>query len=266
MIGALRNLVLLGALWAASVAAFAQLEQPDAAWNELLGKHVRWLPDQVQSRVDYAGMQRERAALKKVLDGYSALTPAQFAQLNRAQQMAFLINAYNAFTVELVLTRYPDLKSVKDLGSLFSSPWKISFFELLGQQRNLDWIEHEQLRPRYMDARAHMALNCASIGCPALRNEAFDAARLDAQLDDSVRRFLADRTRNRVQGETVQLNPIFKWYREDFERGRSRGLQGFLADYADALADSAAQRKLLRDGKPSIDWLDYDWSLNALGR
>ena len=124
----------------------------------------------------------------------SAVPPAEFERWSREQQMAFLVNAYNAFTVELILTRWPDLKSIKDLGSLLQSPWKKKFFVLLGEERHLDWIEHEQLRPRYQDPRVHAAVNCASIGCPALRPEAFVAPRLDAQFDDGMQRFMSDRT------------------------------------------------------------------------
>lgn len=108
--------------------------------------------------------------------------------------MAILINAYNAFTVELVVTAWTKVNSSKDLGSLLRSPWRRPFFTMLGARRTLDWVEHEQLRPRCGEPRIHAAVNCASIGCPALRPEAFVAARLDAQLDDSMRRFLAERT------------------------------------------------------------------------
>ncbi len=143
-------------------------------------KHVRWLPDQKQSRVAYAGMLADRGAAHRACStAFSALTPAGFAGFSRSQQMAFLINAYNAFTIELVLTEYPKLKSIKDVGSIIGSPWKKTFYKLLGEQRNLDWIEHEQLRPRYNDPRIHTAIVCASIGCPALKPEAYTAERLD---------------------------------------------------------------------------------------
>ncbi|MEO7244553.1 MAG: DUF547 domain-containing protein, partial [Rubrivivax sp.] len=167
-------------------------------WSALLTRHVRWSAEGHASRVDYAGFAAERGALQAVLQAFSTLTPADFERLSRAAQMAFLINAYNAFTLELVLTRWPELRSIKDIGTLFTSPWRQPFFRLLGEPRTLDWIEHERLRPVYRDPRVHAALNCASIGCPALRPEAFDAAMLDAQLDDGLRRFLADRSRNRV--------------------------------------------------------------------
>lgn len=251
-----------------SLGAAAQTDAQYTAWDSLLKKHVRWLPDNKQSRVDYAGFKADRAELKKVLDSLSAVGKAEFDAWSKPQQMAFLINAYNAFTVELILTRYPDLKSIKDLGSFLVSPWKKKFFRLLGEERHLDWIEHEQLRPNYADPRVHAAVNCASIGCPALRNEAFTAPRLDAQLDDGMQRFMADRTRNRVQNGRLEVSMIFKWFREDFEQGH-RGfarLEDVFAAYAPQLSDDAAVQAQLRAKSLAVNYLDYDWSLNAAGR
>ncbi|WP_298827361.1 DUF547 domain-containing protein [uncultured Piscinibacter sp.] len=262
----LRGLILLLALFGG--AAQAQFDHGYAAWDALLKKHVRWLPDQKGSRVDYAGLQADRAALHQVLTTLSAVPQAEFDGWTKTQRMAFLVNAYNAFTVELILTRYPDLKSIKDLGSFIQSPWKKKFFRLLGQERHLDWIEHEQLRPLYAEPRVHAAVNCASIGCPALRSEAFTAATLEAQLEDGMRRFLADRTRNRVREGRLEVSAIFKWFREDFEQGW-RGwhkLEDVFASYAGQLSDDAQTQTALRARSLPVVHLDYDWSLNALGR
>lgn len=252
-------------------AAHAQampLDHGYAAWDALLHKHVKWLPDQKQSRVDYKGLLAERAALQKVLAEWSGVTVAQFTAFNREQQMAFLINAYNGFTLELVLTRYPRLQSIKDLGSLLQSPWKNKFFTLLGERQHLDWIEHEMLRPRYADPRIHAAIVCASIGCPALRPEAFTAPKLDAQLEDGLRRFLADRTRNRMEGGRLQVSSLFKWFKDDFEKGHQgfSRIEDVFARYADLLTDLPAEREKLRAKTVAISHLDYDWSLNDLGR
>ena len=238
-----------------------------AAWDALLKKHVRWLPDGKQSRVSYKGFAADRAALKTVLDTMSAVPKATFDGWSRPQQMGFLINAYNAFTVELILTKYPDLKSIKDLGSLLQSPWKKKFFTLLGEARHLDWIEHEQLRPRYHEPRIHAAVNCASIGCPALRDEAFTAAKLETQLEDGMRRFMADRTRNRVKGDRVEVSHIFKWFREDFESGHGgfNQLTDVFAKYADLMTDVPAEQAALKAKSLRVSHLDYDWSLNDLG-
>jgi len=259
-------LLLAGLLLGAS--AWAEIDHNYSAWDGLVKKHVKWLPDNKQSRVDYASFKADRAELKKVLDSFSALPKSEFDAWTKPQQMSFLINAYNAFTVELILTKYPDLKSIKDLGSFVQSPWKKKFFKLLGEERHLDWIEHEQLRPNYADPRVHAAVNCASIGCPALRNEAFTAARLEAQLDDGMLRFMGDRTRNRVSDGKLEVSSIFKWFREDFEKGQKgfARVEDVFAKYAAQLSDDPAEQGRLQARTLAVNHLDYDWSLNAIGR
>jgi hypothetical protein len=268
-----RNSIKLIAACALSIRAgtiFSQNSVPFdhsyAGFDALLKKHVRWLPDGKQSRVDYAGLAAQRSSLQKLLGEWSAVSPAQFAAFSREQRMAFLINAYNGFTLELILTRYPDVKSIKDIGTLFQSPWKNKFFNLLGEPRHLDWIEHEQLRPLYNEPRVHAAVNCASIGCPALRPEAFTATALEAQLADGMQRFMGDRTRNRFNAASgkAEVNAIFKWFREDFEKGHQgfNKLEDLLAFYANQLADDAPSRDKLRAKSVGIVFLDYDWSLN----
>jgi hypothetical protein len=244
------------------------IDQSYPNWELLLKKHVKWLPDNKQSRVNYKGFAADRAELKKVLESFSAVPKAEFDKFSREQQMAFLINAYNAFTVEIILTKYPDLKSIKDLGSFVTPTWKKKFFTLLGEERHLDWIEHEQLRPRYSEPRVHVAVNCASIGCPALFPEAFTAAKLDAQLEDGMRRFLGDTTRNKFADGKLEVSMIFKWFREDFEKGNKgfAKLEDVFAKYADQLAASPADREKIKAKNVPISNLDYDWSLNDLGR
>ncbi len=264
-------IALLTAAAIAPLGANAQttaFDHSHAAWDALLKKHVRWLSDGKQSRANYRGFATDRAALKAVLDGMSAVPRTTFDGWSQPQQMAFLINAYNAFTVELILTRYPDLKSIKDLGSFVQSAWKKKFFTLLGDERHLDWIEHEQLRPRYNEPRVHAAVNCASIGCPALRDEAFTAAKLEAQLEDGMRRFMGDRTRNRVKGGKVEVSSIFKWFREDFEKGHGgfRQVEDVFAKYAELLSDQPAEQAALKARTLGVSHLDYDWSLNDTAR
>lgn len=219
--------------------------------------------------MDYRGFAADRGALKAVLAALSAVPAATFAAWPRAERQAFLINAYNAFTVELILTRYPDLKSIKDLGSLLSSPWKPKWIALLGDTVSLDDIEHAMLRKRgaYDDPRVHFAVNCASVGCPALREEAFTGARLDAQLDEQALRFMSDRSRNRWNAtrQRLELSKIFDWFGEDFRLGH-RGigsLGAFAARYADVLADAPADRERIRAVTADITYLDYDWALNG---
>jgi hypothetical protein len=259
--------VIAAALLAASSAALA-FDQSHAAWDALLKRHVLVAPDGNASRVDYAGLRADPSAFQSYLDGLSSVTEAEYRGWTREQQLAFLINAYNAFTIKLVLTRYPDLKSIKDLGSFLKSPWKKAFFVLLGAERSLDDVEHGLIRApgAFDEPRIHFAVNCASIGCPMLRNGAYAAERLEAQLEDSARRFLADRSRNRYDPPSaeLQVSRIFNWYKADFEKG-SRGITSvplFLARYADLLADGAAARASVRQGQAPIRYLDYDWTLN----
>jgi hypothetical protein len=246
----------------------AGFDHTHAAWTALLRKHVKLLRAGQASQVAYAGFAADRAALQAYLDSLCAVSPAVFAGWPRGGRQAFLINAYNAFTVELILTKYPDLQSIKDLGSLLSSPWKPKRVPLLGTQVSLDDIEHAMLRRRgdYDDPRVHFGVNCASIGCPALREEAFVAARLDAQLDEQALRFMSDRTRNRFNARRgrLELSRIFDWFGEDFRLGH-RGvtsLPAFAARHADQLADAPADRERIRAGSVPISFTDDDWALN----
>jgi hypothetical protein len=257
---------------AASVAASglrAQVfDQGHAAWTVLLRKHVVPLRGGQASQVRYAGFTADRAALQVYRDSLSAVSDTAFKAFDKPQQMAFLINAYNAFTVELILTKYPGLASIKDLGSVFSSPWKPKWIPLLGVKVSLDDIEHGMLRERgrFDDPRVHFAVNCASIGCPPLREEAFVAERLDAQMDEQALRFMRDRTRNRYDAAAgrLEVSKIFDWYGDDFRLGH-RGiasLAAFMARFADALADAQSDRERVRGQRAEISFLPYDWKLN----
>jgi len=255
------------AFLAAALPAMA-IDPSYKAWDELLKKHVRYVQNGNASRVDYAGFARDRAQLKAVLDDWQRVTRAEFDGWTKPQQQAFLMNAYNAFTIEKILRRYPDIKSIRDYGTVFGNPWKDKFFTLFGQPAYLDFIEHETLRKDgvYDDPRVHVSVVCASIGCPMLRNEAFVAEKLDAQMEDGMRRFLSDRTRNRYNPETKQLevSKIFDWYGKDFEKGHKgySSVKQALSRYADVLADKPEDRAIVREQKAQVVFLDYDWALN----
>ena len=239
-----------------------------AAWSALLRKHVVLLRGGQASQVRYAGFAADRAALGAYLQTLSGVSAAMFGGFAKARQQAFLVNAYNAFTVELILTKYPDLKSIRDLGSLLSNPWKPKWISLLGGKVSLDDIEHAMLRKRgvYDDPRVHFAVNCASVGCPMLREEAYVGERLDAQYDEQARRFMADRTRNRwnTQRARLELSKIFDWYGDDFRQGHRAipSLAAFAARHAELLADAPADRERIRSEKFDVEFLDYDWALN----
>ncbi len=243
----------------------ASTELSHGRWSLLLGSHVEWNADGTASRVDYDGFERDRAQLQAYLESLSALSSSAYADWPQSERIAFLLNAYNAYTIELILRAESRPTSIKDLGSLFRSPWKERFFDLLGARRSLDEVEHELLRrdEGYPDPRIHFAVNCASIGCPALRPEAYEATRLEQQLEDQTRRFLADRSRNRLEpdGRTLRVSRIFDWYLSDFERGwrDTNSVSAFLIRYAEPL-DLPSGMSGAKDWR--LRYSDYDWRLN----
>ena len=263
------------ALLVAASAAAQGFDHSHAAWNALLRKHVVLVDGGKASQVRYAGFRQDRAALKGYLDSLSKVPQSQFDSWSKPQRMAFLINAYNAFTVEKILTRYPDIKSIWDFGKVFGNPFKDRFFTLLGREFTLDVIEHETLRKpgAYDEPRVHFAVNCASVGCPMLREEAYVAPRLEAQLEEQARRFLSDRSRNRYDAAAgrLEVSRIFDWFREDWTSGY-RGFEGtnapiqsreqYFAAYAALLADSPEHRKVIEERRAPLQFLDYDWTLN----
>ncbi len=258
-------------IWLTTTSALA-FDNQHTAFDSLLKKYVHWDAAGVSSKVDYSGFQQDWPLLKQYLDELSAVNQVEFERWSKPTRLAFLINAYNAFTIQLILSGYPDLVSIKDLGSLFSSPWSKKFFTLLGKRRNLDNIEHDMIRVpgAYDDPRIHFSVVCASIGCPALRNEAFTGSRLDQQLEDGLRRFLTDNSRNRYdsQRKTLEVSKLFDWYADDFAGG-FRGHESvisFLGDYAELFTAAETEREAIRKGKITLAYLDYDWTLNETRR
>jgi hypothetical protein len=242
-------------LWCLAFAVHAQgFDHEHKAWDALLRKHVVLLEGGKASQLRYAGMAQERAALRQYLEGVSRVGEAEFQAWSPPQQVAFLINAYNAHTVEKILTRYPDIRSVWDFGKFFGNPFRDEFFSLFGRKASLDAIEHGILRKRYAEPRIHFALNCASVGCPMLREEAYVAPRLEQQLEEQTVRFLSDRSRNRYRAGRLEVSMIFDWFREDFEPR-----EAFLLRYAALLGVPPG---LGASSLPKLAFLDYDWSLN----
>ncbi|HXF66808.1 MAG TPA: DUF547 domain-containing protein [Burkholderiales bacterium] len=262
-------------LLASGATAQARFDHAHGAWDALLRKHVVLIHGGRASRVDYAGFQRDRATLKGYLASLAEVGEPEFRSWSRAEQLAFLINAYNAAAVEKILTRYPDIRSIWDFGRLFGHPFKDRFVSLLGRRMSLDDIEHDTIRAEgaYDDPRIHFAVNCAAVTCPMLREEAYVARRLEQQLEEQTVRFLSDRARNRYDPETgaLEVAKIFDsypWYGGDFRRGWKgyTSLEQFFARYADLLADAPEHRRLIAERKARIRFLEYDWGLNDVRR
>ncbi|MFT7288772.1 MAG: hypothetical protein ACI87W_002895 [Halieaceae bacterium] len=253
--------------WAAAQ-SLARTQAPlHDAWSQLLKQCVTPTADGSSTAAHYDCFQRQQGALQSYLNDLAAIDATRYAGWAKNQQLAFLINAYNAATVALILTEYPDLTSIRDLGSLLRSPWKRSFVSLLGEELSLDEIEHGMIRApgHFEEPRIHFAVNCASISCPSLRREAYAANRLEEQLQAQTEQFLGDNTRNRARKGDLELSSLFKWYREDFEAGwrGARSLEAFVLLYADALELKDGDRQRLASGEMDIRFLDYDWNLNV---
>lgn len=198
-------------------------------------------------RVDYRALQANRLPLTRALAAAAAVTESQFDTWDKNRQLAFLINLYNAATLELIVDHYP-VKSIKDIGNLFKGPWDQPVVPLFGKKITLNHLEHEIIRKRYNDPRVHLALVCAAKGCPPLRSEAYTAEKLNEQLDDQSRIYLASPAGlviDRPRGE-ARISSIFKWYGDDFP-----SVKTFVETHS---------RQSLNGLK--IRYLDYDWSLN----
>ncbi len=212
-------------------------------------------------KVDYRCLQTHEAALDAYLATLGRTDPDS---LSRDAALAFWVNAYNAFTIKLILSRYPRIGSIKDI----PRRWDRRDWLVGGQRYSLNDIEHEILRKQFVEPRIHFAIVCASASCPTLASEAYVAERLDEQLNRAARGFLADPSQGaRVDVERrgsdggrarVYLSAIFKWFREDFE-ARTGSLLDFVLPYLPP-ADRAVLERRRTD--VSIRFLPYDWSLN----
>jgi hypothetical protein len=235
----------------------ATFDHEHGVWTELLQQYVT--NDGGISQVDYRALLDEEVKLNGYLESLSRVSRAEFDGWTEDQRLAFLINAYNGFTVRLVMDHFP-VKSIKDIGGWFSSPWKKRFFQLLGDERHLDDIEHGMIRKDFDEPRIYFAVNCAATGCPPLRAEAYVAARLDEQLEDNTRRFLRDTRRNRYSATEprLELSSVMDWYRDDFTKN-GQSLHDFVASRMGA---TPADAEAIVDRKVRMRFLDYDWSLN----
>jgi hypothetical protein len=243
----------------------AALARPAAAtgfdldlWDALLGRYTREVADPAGVRVDYEGLRAE-PRWKELLASLAAAAPAPEAP--RAERLAFWIDAYNVLAIDVVLQHYP-LASIRDAGSWLRPVWKRPAGVVGGRSVTLDEIEHAILRP-LGEPRIHAAIVCASTSCPSLRREAYRAERLEAQLEDALRRFLADPTKgsrlDEAAGE-LRLSPIFEWFAEDFEP--QGGVRAYLAP---RLPAASARALAARGAGLRLAYFDYDWRLNDLG-
>lgn len=253
----MRRLVRLLALAAATLAALPAAALDEALYAELLSQHTQDVDDLARVRVDYAAIASS-ADWKKLVASLSATKPATLRTRN--EKLAFWVNAYNILAIDLVAKNLP-LESIRDIGSFLSPVWKREAGLIDGEPYSLDQIEHEIVRPMG-DPRTHAAVICASTSCPALRREPFSAAKLDAQLDQAMRTWMADPGKGLKldrAADTVRLSKIFDWFAEDFAP------EGGALKFAARFAPADARTWLEANGsRADVEYFDYDWRVNAL--
>jgi hypothetical protein len=235
-----------------------------SVFSALLQKHV------VAGEVDYAALHKKPAELVKYVESLSSVSEKAFNGWRRDDQIAYLVNLYNAATLQLILDHYP-VKSIRKIGSVLKSPWDLPIVTLHGKQLSLNNVEHDILRKQYDEPRLHMALVCAAKSCPPLRSEAYTGELLDQQLHDQAKVYIASDAGAMidVDANRVSVSAIFKWYGGDFVKAHAahlpkghhsdseRGTLGFVSRYVEE-----TDRNFILRGNYRVRYLDYDWSLN----
>lgn len=223
--------------------------QSHEGWTALVKKHAN-----ADGFVNYKGFIKDKAQLQSYLDMLSANPPA--GDWTKEDKIAYWLNAYNAFTVKLIIDHYP-LKSIKDLGPkkqiiFINTPWDKKFFKIGSKTMTLNRIEHRILRRQFREPRIHFALNCASISCPKLRREAYEGAKLNAQLTDQGKEFLRDEKRNQPSAKDPKLSSIFDFYGMDMKKWSGKTLIQYINQFSAVKINEDAE----------IEYLNYNWNLN----
>jgi len=247
-----------------------------ATYNSLLKRYV------INARVNYEGFINSRAEFETFLRALGSVDEDVFESWTEEQRLAFWINAYNAFTIKAIIDHYPIKRSFTLVG-IFYAPsdsilqikgvWTKLQFRALGNMVTLEEIEHETLRKKFNEPRIHMAINCASISCPDLRNEAYTPEKLEEQLADASTNFVNNPDKGvyvNEQSGKVKLSKIFKWFGDDFINNygskklfnnyslKENAVLNFTSDYI----ESEEVKEYLMNNKLKIGYLGYDWHLN----
>ena len=222
---------------------FVSSNAQTTAYNSLLQKHV-----DKQGNVDYKGLKTDEARLDMYMEYLAATSPNKTWSINK--QKAFWINAYNAYTLKIILENYP-LKSITKIKKKGKTAWKIPFVKVGNKLYTLDHIEHKILRKNLFDPKIHVGVNCASISCPKLSNIAFTEENIEAELTRLMNDFVNDPSKNKLSKKKVQISSIFDWFKEDFTKNNS------VIDYLNTFS------KIEINSNAKINYLKYDWSLNS---
>ena len=216
--------------------------------------------------VNYQQLQANRQELDRFNQSFAMVSPETYNSWSEEEKLAFLINAYNSFTLQSIIDQNPLKKSIRDI----SGVWKRRKFAIAGMEKTLDNIEHDIIRKEFNEPRIHMALVCAAMSCPILRNEAYTAEELDAQLDDQTRKFITSSQGFKIDRDQniVYLSSIFKWFGKDWIANyeienkftgskKEKAVLNFISQYL-----NPQDLQYLEQGEYKISYLKYDWSLN----
>lgn len=237
-------------------------------YGRLLRRHV------IGIRVDYTALRLKQTSLNTLVSEFGQVARDEFEAWSDTEQIAYLVNAYNAFTLKAVIDHYPIKRRWFDFfnppNSIKQIPgvWSRLRWRAAGNEITLDDIEHGRLRQHYNEPRIHFAVNCASVSCPPLRPEPYVAERLERQLIIATREFLASNLGVEVKEDTLRVSSMLKWFGDDFIEqysrlvktngsAKERALIGVIAKYGPPNAARVAQ-----SGNARIQFLKYDWSLN----
>jgi len=264
MTSKLMNFTFLIAILLPLISLFSY-DHSHSKFNTILKDNVIY--NNSKSTVNYNNIKSNKKysnLLKEYIFEIENVNLTEYNTWNVNKKLSFLINSYNALTIKLILTKYPDLKSIKDLGSWLTSPWKKEFFTFLGKKSSLDYIEHEILRKDFIETRIHFAIVCASIGCPPLKNEAFTHDKLNEQLIYQTNKFINDKDRNYYNSKekTFYVSKIFDWFEDDFIKSNGSVTKFILKYYS----NNSKNMELFKRIKYDIEYLDYDWNLNDVIR
>lgn len=222
---------------------FVSSNAQTSIFNSLLQKHV-----DKQGNVDYKGLKTDEVRLNTYIDYLATTSPEKSWSVNK--QKAFWINAYNAYTIQLILDNFP-LKSITKIKKKGKTAWNIPFAKVGNEVYTLDHIEHKILRKEVFDPKIHVGVNCASISCPKLANIAFTEENIEAELTRLMKEFINDASKNKLSEKKVQISSIFDWFKDDFSKN------GSVIDYVNTFSEM----KINSNAK--ITYLKYDWSLNS---
>ena len=215
-------------------------------WNALLKDFVH------DGQVDYKLLHQNEEQLNVYLARLQAHPPS--AGWSSEEQLAYWINAYNAFTIKMIIDHYP-VKSIKDIGGstqipLVNSTWDIQFIEISGKDLSLNDIEHRLIRTEFNRPTIHFAIVCASKSCPTLRSEAYTAENIDKQLNEQALAFINDESKNQISADHIEVSKIFSWFEGDFTK------EGSLIDFLNKYTNTKINQEA------TVSFLDYDWALN----